>query len=411
MPPGGPPGYDRPGYNYPVPMDRYPPMPSTDYYPMPPDHRYPMPGGMDHRYPMDRYPMMPPPGHGGGDRYYPSKPAPGPNDDKNYLPPPGNHYPDDDRYSNRDRDPYGNKDRYNPDAMYPDQRHPPNRGKAPYEPAAPTYSVRYPEEMMMKYPHPNSIMSTYGGHSDNRFPVGSDRFPTNIYKYGNERDRIMPSYPMPPPGYGHPMIDMTDRGYLPSRGPQRPLMGGGGGGGPASPPFIMVGWGGGMPTHVPDSSMYGSGPYGARPIGPIGMRCDDADSYRQMGLRQKMKKQFVRRSTRAPTLTACQRECTSAADFVCRSFNYREEGERAQLQGESFNCELSDRDLRELDLNNPQMFETSNYDFYERSIGGRSNDGECLDVSQTCNEDGMEFTLRTNEPFTGRIYSYGFYDR
>ena len=32
-------------------------------------------------------------------------------------------------------------------------------------------------------------------------------------------------------------------------------------------------------------------------------------------------------------------------------------------------------------------------------------------VSQTCNEDGMEFTLRTPEGFTGRIYTYGFYDR
>lgn len=32
-------------------------------------------------------------------------------------------------------------------------------------------------------------------------------------------------------------------------------------------------------------------------------------------------------------------------------------------------------------------------------------------VSQVCNEDGMEFTLRTPEGFYGRIYTYGFYDR
>ncbi|KAJ9583139.1 hypothetical protein L9F63_022518, partial [Diploptera punctata] len=31
--------------------------------------------------------------------------------------------------------------------------------------------------------------------------------------------------------------------------------------------------------------------------------------------------------------------------------------------------------------------------------------------SQSCNEDGMEFTLRTPEGFIGRIYTYGFYDR
>lgn len=34
-----------------------------------------------------------------------------------------------------------------------------------------------------------------------------------------------------------------------------------------------------------------------------------------------------------------------------------------------------------------------------------------VSVSQVCNEDGMEFTLRTPEGFYGRIYTYGFYDR
>lgn len=32
-------------------------------------------------------------------------------------------------------------------------------------------------------------------------------------------------------------------------------------------------------------------------------------------------------------------------------------------------------------------------------------------MSQSCNEDGMEFTLRTPEGFIGRIYTYGYYDR
>lgn len=154
---------------------------------------------------------------------------------------------------------------------------------------------------------------------------------------------------------------------------------------------------------------------GGRPPISAGTRCDEVDSYKQMGLRQKMRKQFVRRAVRVPTLVHCQRECTSARDFICRSFNFKDDGSErpptSQATGDTFNCELSDRDTRELDVNNPQMFETGSYDFYERSIGGRSNDGECLDVSQVCNEDGMEFTLRTNEPFAGRVYSYGFYDR
>lgn len=32
-------------------------------------------------------------------------------------------------------------------------------------------------------------------------------------------------------------------------------------------------------------------------------------------------------------------------------------------------------------------------------------------VSQICNEDGMEFTLKLPEGYYGRIYTYGYYDR
>lgn len=43
------------------------------------------------------------------------------------------------------------------------------------------------------------------------------------------------------------------------------------------------------------------------------------------------------------------------------------------------NCELSDHDTRDLNLNNPSFFETTgDYDFYERSPG-RSNLADCLD--------------------------------
>lgn len=34
-----------------------------------------------------------------------------------------------------------------------------------------------------------------------------------------------------------------------------------------------------------------------------------------------------------------------------------------------------------------------------------------ISVTQTCNEEGMEFTIRTPEGFLGRIYTYGYYDR
>lgn len=43
------------------------------------------------------------------------------------------------------------------------------------------------------------------------------------------------------------------------------------------------------------------------------------------------------------------------------------------------NCELSDRDTRDLDLNNPNFYDdVPDYDFYERSAFGR-NGQDCLD--------------------------------
>ncbi|CAG9795731.1 unnamed protein product [Diatraea saccharalis] len=120
-----------------------------------------------------------------------------------------------------------------------------------------------------------------------------------------------------------------------------------------------------------------------------------------------MQRRFVRRFTTAHSLAHCQRECIEARDFICRAFNYRDVGFGEPRD----NCELSDRDTRELDAANPAHFDnTANeYDFYERALGRIADD--CLDVSQVCNEDGMEFTLRLPEGFYGRMYTYGFYDR
>jgi hypothetical protein len=189
----------------------------------------------------------------------------------------------------------------------------------------------------------------------------------------------------------------------------------------AGRPYLMVGFGPPGPVQGPQyetDNAINSGHdigYGVpRPIG-VGTRCDDADSFKQMGVRQRMRKQFIRRALNVPSLVHCQRECSTARDFICRSFNYKDsfESDRSSISTgvEAFNCELSDRDSRELDVQSNQMFDASNYDFYERSMSGRGNDADCLDVSQVCNEDGMEFTLRTPDAFVGRIYSYGFYDR
>lgn len=152
---------------------------------------------------------------------------------------------------------------------------------------------------------------------------------------------------------------------------------------------------------------YDDGPIGPGrpPIGGVGQRpwqgsrCED-DSFRQVG-RQRMQRRFVRRFTTAQSLAQCQRECTEARDFICRSFNYRylminylnrllTVNVVKILKNYYFfrevgfgeprdNCELSDRDTRELDAANPAHFDnTANeYDFYERALGRIADD--CLD--------------------------------
>ena len=444
---------DSNNYYPPMPASRppydnnYPPVNSNAY---PGDDRY---GGNRERYPVEDRPP-------GKDRFYPEDPHAG-----GMIPdtrhPPSRGQPIDPQYNRPSyRPPYPDSDpsyHVQYPEMYPESKYP-------------SVSNRYPVSMN-RFPVGNSINpmnilkygnqygNQYGGSSGGQYggPSGGSYGGPSGGSYGGPSGGSYGgpsggSYGGPSGGsYGGPSggqyggqgggqyggqgggqyggqgrypfspsmmnPDMGDRGYT-----QKPR-----------PPYIMVGFGGGGgggQNYGPDydnnalgpgSDTYGQhyGPPGAaRPIS-TGTRCDENDSYKQMGLRQRMRKQFVRRGLKVETIVECQRECSSSRDFVCRSFNYKDsptsfDGDRTASNGvESYNCELSDRDTRELDVHNPMMFDPANYDFYERSMGARSNsnNGECLDVSQVCNEDGMEFSLRTTEPFAGRIYSYGFYDR
>lgn len=157
---------------------------------------------------------------------------------------------------------------------------------------------------------------------------------------------------------------------------------------------------------------------GTGPPRPPITRCEESDNFKQIAARHKMRRHFVRRALIVPSLIQCERECIESRDFVCRSFNYRLVGclPRSAISGglarraksaivysicrdtasgyedrdrdrerererdrdrESPNCELSDRDSRELDIHDPGTFDASNYDFYERSMG--RSDGECMD--------------------------------
>ncbi|XP_065573483.1 uncharacterized protein LOC136035551 isoform X2 [Artemia franciscana] len=136
---------------------------------------------------------------------------------------------------------------------------------------------------------------------------------------------------------------------------------------------------------------------------------DKDDGYRQIGSRLRIRRPYIKRYFQASSLFQCERECSEARDFGCRSFNYNRLS-YGNPGVDRDNCELSDRDSIDLDVGNPAYFETSSdFDFYER-VGNYGKE-DCLEVSQTCSEDGMEFTLRTQEGFTGRIYTHGYYDR
>ncbi|XP_022257463.1 uncharacterized protein LOC106473292 [Limulus polyphemus] len=125
------------------------------------------------------------------------------------------------------------------------------------------------------------------------------------------------------------------------------------------------------------------------------------DVFQRVGFGQRLRSFYVRKVVRADRVEDCERACIEARDFECRSFNFR-----------SFfpeNCELSDIDTTQVQLSNPSHFDdNTQFDFYERDGPGPGR--HCLDVSQSCSPDGMDFSLRTPGGFYGRIYTYGFYD-
>nr|XP_029728746.1 uncharacterized protein LOC109408167 isoform X3 [Aedes albopictus] len=454
---GGYPSTDR----YPGPTDRYPMGPGTDRYPPDYDGRYPpvydnrFPGdryGPTDRYPdrePDLYPGIPPMRYPAPDSRYPTDPRFPPTPDTRY--PTDSRYPPDSRYPVDNR--YPKDPRYPPDSRYPtdsryppptpDSRYPPMRPENRY-PLAPTGTHYPPPYMPQMYPNyqagypPPPRTPPDRGYTTDRYPpplrpIDNNRYPAPDSRYPMEPIPAQGRYPTSQhqipllPHKYNIAYDPYERGYGDNRGygPYYPPSGVG----RIPPPMPLPAFpdrdrgyrrpgmpdGGGYPFEIPygpSSSGYdntlggGDGFGGFGPQRPFETRCDGYDSFKQMASKRKMRKQFIRRVINAPSLGVCQQECVAARDFMCRSFNYRES---APYETEG-NCELSDRDSRDLDIPSSQMFESDNSDYYERSTG-RGQGDECLDVGQLCNEDGMEFTLKTPEGFVGRIYAYGFYDR
>ncbi|KAK7021312.1 hypothetical protein SK128_018992 [Halocaridina rubra] len=154
------------------------------------------------------------------------------------------------------------------------------------------------------------------------------------------------------------------------------------------------------------SSAFGGSSSGYRPSsgypyssngGLASSRCYDSDNFTPVGTRLRLRSPYIKDYVSVSSLSDCKRECLNQRSYTCRSFNYRYGSTRD-------NCELSDEDTHTiLRLSNPSHFETDgSNDYFEHGDNSRT---DCQE------EDGMEFTLRTEEPFRGRIYTYGYYDR
>ncbi|XP_045116291.1 uncharacterized protein LOC123507463 isoform X2 [Portunus trituberculatus] len=201
-------------------------------------------------------------------------------------------------------------------------------------------------------------------------------------------------------------ITGTNQGVSGGRNPLSPFPGGGVeaggftgglGGGGLGVGGSGVGLGGGLGGFAGGNGLGHSG------FGISGSRCSDSTNFEPVGTRLRLRSPYIRDFETVDSLGECKRKCLNVRIYTCRSFNFRYDTVRD-------NCELSDESTHTiLRLNNPSHFETDgSADYYERGIGSGS---ACLDVSQQCYEDGMEFSLRTDEPFRGRIYTYGYYDR
>jgi hypothetical protein len=129
-------------------------------------------------------------------------------------------------------------------------------------------------------------------------------------------------------------------------------------------------------------------------------KCDsNEDLFRQLRSRTKLRNDYIKIKEVVGSLYECEKLCLRENQFECKSFNFIDKFTPAL----DTNCELSDRDAQDLDLTNPNQFENSeDHDFYARETGSLRTLEPCIDVTQSCNQDGMVFTLRTP---TGTIFA------
>jgi len=97
-------------------------------------------------------------------------------------------------------------------------------------------------------------------------------------------------------------------------------------------------------------------------------RCDSGstagDTFRQVRSRTRLRQQFIKRLETVNSLYECEQECLNERTFKCLSFNYISVGFSPTTEE---NCELSDQNSHDLDIDNPSYYDNSErYDFYQR---------------------------------------------
>lgn len=154
----------------------------------------------------------------------------------------------------------------------------------------------------------SSLLKSFTGY-DRYAPAGP---PPTYYERGYG-DRFGSMYP------GGNRMPSYDRGYSrPPFGAAYP---------PYEPPYTAVAppsFDGSINQVGYPGSRPGVGPGGPGPVRPFSSPCGDGgDGYKQVAIRQRMRRQYIKRVLAVPNLTLCERECSEARDFICRSFNYR----------------------------------------------------------------------------------------
>ncbi|XP_035224252.1 uncharacterized protein LOC118196873 isoform X1 [Stegodyphus dumicola] len=242
----------------------------------------------------------------------------------------------------------------------------------------------------------SSIWTGSGGSMSGAWPSGSADSASSSWSSGGS-GVAAGGWASGPPG-GWTSGGWTSSGLWPSAGAPPP--------GPVLPPWAGAHFGWPVPPPIGPHSAHGHFPPPPPPYPPLPPpelcgKSGGIGTFKKIGYGMRLRNHFIIRVIRAETLPDCERACMEARDFACLSFNFR-----------SFfpdNCEMSDQDSHLIQIGSPLYFElNTQFDFYEREPTGVSPG--CLDVSQSCTLDGMEFTLKTPDGFYGRIYTYGFYD-